>query len=67
MVIEMAESFGGNAVNLILLQKKGHPIQFALNGTRGATGKHLKANDLIKASQATPLTQLHKSYLLITK
>ncbi len=41
--------------------KKGHPIQFALNGTRGATGKHLKANDLIKASQASPLTRCIKA------
>lgn len=41
--------------------KKGHPIQFALSAKRGATGKHLKANDLIKASQASPLTHCIKA------
>lgn len=41
--------------------KKGHPIQFALDGVRCATGKHLKANDLIKASQASPLTRCIKA------
>lgn len=41
--------------------KKGHPIQFALNAIRGATGKRLKANDLIKASQASPLTHCIKA------
>lgn len=44
-----------------LCGEKGHPIQFALNGTRGATGKHLRANDLIKASQASPLTHSIKA------
>lgn len=41
--------------------KKGHPIQFALNAIRSMTGKHLKANDLIKASQASPLTHCIKA------
>lgn len=41
--------------------EKGHPIQFALNGIRGAAGKHLRANDLIKASQASPLTHSIKA------
>lgn len=41
--------------------KKGHPFQFALNAICGVTGKHLKANDLIKASQASPLTHCIKA------
>lgn len=53
--------FWGKCSQFDSAAKKGHPIQFALNGIRGATGKHLKANDLIKASQASPLTHCIKA------
>lgn len=61
MVIEIVESFGGEMQSIWFRRKKGHPIQFALSGIRGVTGKHLKANDLIEASQASPLTHCIKA------
>lgn len=60
MVIEMAESFGGKRSQFDSAAKRSH-YSICTRWRTGATGKHLKANDLIKASQASPLTRCIKA------
>lgn len=60
MVIEMAECLEGNAVNLIL-QKRRSVYSICTQCHTQHDRKHLKVNDLIKASQASPLTQCIKA------
>lgn len=66
MVIEMAESFGGNAVNLILRQKRS-PYSICTRWRSGCDRETPESKRSYQGLTGFTTYPLHKSYLLITK
>lgn len=66
MVIEMAESFGGNAVNLILRQKRS-PYSICTQWHTRCDRETPESKRSYQGLTGFTTYPLHKSYLLITK